>query len=141
MSDPAAEDFMLATAQALGLSPRQRREVMDQMQAASNRIESDQKSAEPSSCCAACDRFGDDGDPTARGCGLPDCPCHSPVDPWPDTEDAAAAHYAACNPEPADPSDAERQRVYESMRRVDDELERQDPHADEQSDCGGWEDH
>lgn len=41
----------------------------------------------------------------------------------------------------ADSSDAERQRVYESMRRVDDELERQDPHADEQSDCGGWEDH
>lgn len=23
-----------------------------------------------------------------------------PADPWPDTEDAAAAHYAACNPEP-----------------------------------------
>lgn len=25
-----------------------------------------------------------------------------PADPWPDTEDVAAAHYAACNPEPAD---------------------------------------
>lgn len=44
-------------------------------------------------------------------------------------------------PGSADSSDAERQRVYESMCRVDDELERQDPHADEQSDCGGWEDH
>ena len=28
---------------------------------------------------------------------------HDPADPWPDTADAAAAHYAACNSEPADP--------------------------------------
>ncbi|EIC09113.1 hypothetical protein OR221_0821 [Microbacterium laevaniformans OR221] len=38
-------------------------------------------SVDPSPCCAACDRFGDDGDPTARGCGLPDCPCQSPEGP------------------------------------------------------------
>ncbi len=31
-------------------------------------------------------------------------PVVSSGDPWPDTEDAAAAHYAACNPEPGDPS-------------------------------------
>lgn len=30
------------------------------------------------------------------------CPTHGSADPWPDTEDVAAAHYAACNPEPAD---------------------------------------
>lgn len=49
-------------------------------------------------------------------CGLGPCwaeeghdgPCmlgeDESADPWPDTEDAAAAHYAACNPEPGDPS-------------------------------------
>lgn len=37
----------------------------------------------------------------ADGRGI--CSWAEPADPWPDTEDAAAAHYAACNPEPADP--------------------------------------
>lgn len=35
---------------------------------------------DPSPCCAACDRFGDDGDPGARGCDLPNCGCHSPTE-------------------------------------------------------------
>lgn len=46
MSEFTAEEHMLATAQALGLSPRQRREAMDRMQAASDDIERSHESGD-----------------------------------------------------------------------------------------------